>query len=180
MPRKIPPPRKAYPALTALRLQSSRREAVAARRDHHAREAALALRKATPDWVELEAQLKRYQLEAEMDAMEACLEAQKPDIPILNFDLMPGFEPPNTSQVMISKGGTPKPEPEEHPDVAEARRLAKLEAEIKRAQETSPRESVASNENSPPPHPSHLGGKNWKYDSIAGGYDPADDWRNWE
>jgi len=42
MPRKIPPPRKAYPALTALRLQSSRREAVAARRDHHAREAALA------------------------------------------------------------------------------------------------------------------------------------------
>ena len=120
MPRRIPPPRKAYPALTALRLQSARREAVTARRDHHAREAALALRKATPDWVELEAQLKRYQ----------------------------------------------------------------LEAEIKRAQETSPRasprESMASNENSPPPHPSHLGAKNWKYDSIAGGYDPADDWRNWE
>ena len=156
MPRKIPPPRKAYPALTALRLQSARREAVAARRDHHAREAALALRKATPDWVELDRDLKRYQLEAEMDAMEAFLEAQKPDIPILNFDLMPGFSPPEKS------------EPEEHPDVAESRRVEKARAAYDAKQ--------ASNQNSPPPP----GGKNWKYDSIGEGYDPKDDWRNWE
>ena len=172
MPRRPTSARKSRAALAALRFQSARRGAVIERREFHAREAALALRKATPDWVELEAQLKRYHLEAEMDAMEACLEAQKPDIPILNFDLMPGFEPP-----IISKSGTPKPELEEHPakehpDVAEQRRLTALAAEIKRAQETS----IASNENSPPPP----GGKNWKYDSIGDGYDPKDDWRNWE
>ena len=172
MPRRIPPPRKAYPALTALRLQSARREAIAARRDFREREAALTLRRATPDWMELDKELKRYRLEAEMDAMEACLAAQKPDIPILNFDLMPGFEPPIISQTITSKRGTPEPEPQEHPDVAEQRRLTALEAEIKRAQETS----IASNQNSPPPP----GGKNWKYDSIGEGYDPKDDWRNWE
>jgi len=75
---------------------------------------------------------------------------------------------------MIPDSGTR--EPEEHPDVAEQRRLTALEAEIKRAQETS----TPSNENSPPPPPAHPGGKNWKYDSIGDGYDPADDWRNWE
>lgn len=153
--------------MKALRYEQLCRDTRERRRDFRAREAALALRKATLDWVELDKDLKRYQLEAEMDAMEACLEAQKPDIPILNFDLMPGFEPP-----IISKSGTPKPEHEEHPDVAEQRRLTALEAEIKRAQETS----IASNENSPPPP----GGKNWKYDSIGEGYDPKDDWRNWE
>jgi len=83
-----------------------------------------------------------------------------PDIPILNFDLMPGFEPPTKSKRQ-------QPEPKEHPDVAEQRRITALEAEIKRAQETS----TASNENSPPPP----GGKNWKYDSIGDGYDPKDD-----
>ena len=156
MPRKIPPPRKAYPGLAALRLQSARREAIAARRDHHAREAAHALRKATPDWVELDRELKRYRLEAEMEAMEACLEAQKPDIPILNFDLMPGFEPPK------------KVEPEEHPDVAESRRVEKARADHDA--------SVASNQNHLPPPD----GKAWKYESDIEGYHPADDWRNYE
>ncbi|MEP4052430.1 MAG: hypothetical protein ABJN22_09305 [Litorimonas sp.] len=92
-------------------MQSARRRAVAERRDHHAREAALALRKATPDWVDMERQLKQLQLEAEMDAMEACLDARRPEIPILNFDLMPGFSPPT------------KPEPDVHPDV-------KIQAEL--------------------------------------------------
>jgi len=154
--------------MKALRYEQLCRDTRERRRDFRAREDALAVRKATPDWTALEAQLKRCQLEAEMDAMEACLEAQKPDIPILNFDLMPGFEPPITH--------TPK----DHPDVAEQRRLTALEAEIKRAQETSLRASVPSNENSPPPPPSHPSGKNWKYDSIGEGYDPAHDWRNWE
>jgi len=146
--------------MKALRYEQLCRDTRERRRDFRAREDALAVRKATPDWTALETQLKRCQLEAEMDAMEACLEAQKPDIPILNFDLMPGFEPPITN--------TPK----KHPDVAEQRRLTALEAEIKRAQETS----TASNENSPPPSDR----KNWKYDSIGDGYDPKDDWRNWE
>ena len=162
MPRRHPPPRKTYAGLAALRLQSARREAMAARRDHHAREAALALRKATPDWVDLDMQLKQLRLETEMEAMEACLEVRKPDIPILNFDLMPRFEPP-----IRSKSGKPEPAehpPKEHPDVAEQNRLNQLEA------------SIPSNENSPPPP----GGKNWKYDSTLEDRDPAHDWRNWE
>ncbi len=181
MPRKNLPPRKAQAALLAIKLEKARYEIRALRRAEREREAAIALRKATPDWVEMDARLKQLQLEAEMDAMEAAIDERRPKIPILNFDLMPGFEPPDKSQTIISKSGTPKPEPEkhpakEHPDVAEQRRLTALEAEIKRAQETS----TASNQNSPPPPPSHLSDKNWKYDSIADGYEPADDWRNYE
>ncbi|MEP4051379.1 MAG: hypothetical protein ABJN22_03955 [Litorimonas sp.] len=152
MPRRHLSPRKAHAALAALRLQSARRETIATRRDYHAREAALALRKATPDWVELDKQLKQLQLEAEMDAMEACLDARRPDIPILNFDLMPGFSPPA------------KPEAEVHPDV-------KIQAELTAMQEPRP-----VNENAPPPP----GGKNWKYEGTIDGSNPADDWRNWE
>ena len=91
--------------MQALRYEQLCRTAKLARRDHHAREAALALRQATPDWVDMDKQLKQLQLEAEMDAMEACLDERRPKIPILNFDLMPGFSPPT------------KPEPEVHPDV---------------------------------------------------------------
>ena len=87
-----------------------------ARRDHHAREAALALRKATPDWVDMDKQLKQLQLEAEMDAMEACLDERRPKIPILNFDLMPGFSPAVTSNPAAR-------EPAVHPDV-------KIQAEL--------------------------------------------------
>ena len=116
MPRRHLPPRKAYAALAALRLQSARREAIRARRDHHAREAALALRKATPDWVDMDKQLKQLQLEAEMDAMEACLDERRPKIPILNFDLMPGFSPAVTSNPAAR-------EPAVHPDV-------KIQAEL--------------------------------------------------
>jgi hypothetical protein len=44
--------------------------------------------------VELDAQVKQVQLEAEMDAMEAAIDARRPQIPVLNFDLMPGFNAP--------------------------------------------------------------------------------------
>ena len=83
--------RKEMQALRYERLCHDTRER---RRDFRAREAALALRKATPDWVELDTQLKQHRLEAEMEAMVAAIDASKPDIPILNFDLMPGFQPP--------------------------------------------------------------------------------------
>ena len=116
MPRKPISARKRRDAWEALRLQSAHRRAVVERRDHHAREAALALRKATPDWVDLDQQVKQHQLEAEMDGMEACLDARRPEIPILNFDLMPGFSPPT------------KLEPEMHPDV-------KIQAELSAMQE---------------------------------------------
>ena len=138
--------------MQALRYEQLCRTAKLARRDHHAREAALALRQATPDWVDMDKQLKQLQLEAEMDAMEACLDERRPKIPILNFDLMPGFSPPT------------KPEPEVHPDV-------KIQAELSAVQEPRP-----VNENRPPPP----GGKNWKYESTIDGRNPAHDWRNWE
>lgn len=94
MPRKKLPSRKAKAALDNLRLESARRLAVVARREHHAREAALALRKNTPDWVDMDVRLKQLALEAEMDAMETAIDARSPKTPILNFDLMPGFQPP--------------------------------------------------------------------------------------
>ena len=116
MPRRHLPPRKAYAALAALRLQSARREAIRARREHHTRETAFALRRATPDWVDLDKQVKRLQLETEMDAMEASLEDNRPKVPILNFDLMPGFSPAVTSNPAAR-------EPAVHPDV-------KIQAEL--------------------------------------------------
>ena len=139
-------------ALQALRYEQLCHATITARRDHHAREAALALRKATPDWVDMDKQLKQLQLEAEMDAMEACLEERRPKIPTLNFDLMPGFTPPAAR------------EPEVHPDV-------KIQAELSAVQEPRP-----ANENRRrPPH-----SKDWKYSSTLEGRDPADDWRNYE
>ena len=102
--------------MQALRYEQLCRTAKLARRDHHAREAALALRQATPDWVDLDKQLKQLQLEAEMDAMEACLDERRPKIPILNFDLMPGFSPAVTSNPAAR-------EPAVHPDV-------KIQAEL--------------------------------------------------
>jgi len=161
MPRKNLPPRKAQAALLAIKLEKARYEIRALRRAEREREAAIALRKSTPDWVDLDKQMKQLQLEAEMDAMEAALDERRPKIPILNFDLMPGFEPPTKSSLS-------EPTPTEHPDVAESRRLAKLEA------------SIASNQNSLPPPHSNLSEKAWKYDSIAEGYHPRDDWRNYE
>ena len=85
------------------------------------------MRRASPDWVELDAQLKQLQFEAELDAMEAAIDERRPAAPILNFDLMPGFSPP------------PRPEPEVHPDV-------KIQAELLKVQEPRP-----VNENAPPP-----------------------------
>jgi len=152
MPRGRPNIRAQREAIDAMRYEQMCHDAIAARRAHRARESALALRKATPDWVDLDAQLKRLQLEAEMDAMEAAIEARKPNIPILNFDLMLGFSPP------------PKIEPDIHPDV-------KIQAELLEMQEPRP-----VNENTPPPP----GGKNWKYTCIDDDRRPEDDWRNWE
>ena len=102
--------------MQALRYEQLCHAIKAARRDHHAREAALALRKATPDWVDMDKQLKQLQLEAEMDAMETCLDERRPKIPILNFDLMPGF-----SQAVTSNPAAR--EPAVHPDV-------KIQAEL--------------------------------------------------
>ena len=102
--------------MQALRYEQLCHAIKVARRDHHAREAALALRKATPDWVDMDKQLKQLQLEAEMDAMEACLDARRPKIPILNFDLMPGFSPAVTSNPAARV-------PAVHPDV-------KIQAEL--------------------------------------------------
>ena len=102
--------------MQALRYEQLCHAIKAARRDHHTREAGLALRKATPDWVDMDKQLKQLQLEAEMDAMEACLDERRPKIPILNFDLMPGFSPAVTSNPAAR-------EPAVHPDV-------KIQAEL--------------------------------------------------
>ena len=165
MPRKNLPPRKAQAALLAIKLEKARYEIRTLRRAERAREAAIALRKATPDWVEMNHRLRHIELEKEMDAMEARIEAYWPKAPILNFDLMPGFEPP-------AKSGLAEPTPTEHPDVAEARRIDKARA----AHDAL----MASNENRSSPLSSHLSGKNCKYDSIADGYDPAHDWRNYE
>lgn len=152
MPRKTLPPRKAQAALAALRLQSARRKAVAERREHHASEAALALRRATPDWVEMDKQLKHLHLEAEMDAMEACIEERRPKPPILNFDLMPGFKPPATCKPAV------------HPDV-------KIQADLLAVREPT---STNKNRRAPP------NGKVWKHPETVEGRNPADDWRNYE
>ena len=152
MPRGRPRQSAQRKAVLAMRYEQMCHAALTARRAHHARESALALRKATSDWVDLEAQVKQLQLEAEMDAMEAAIDACKPNILPLNFDLMPGFSPP------------PKVEPEVHPDV-------KIQAELLKLQDPRP-----VNENTPPPP----GGKNWKYTCDDNDRRPEDDWRNWE
>ena len=125
MPRKNLPPRKAQAALLAIKLEKAQYEIRALRRAEREREAALALRKANPDWVAMRGRLRHVELEKEMDEMEARIEDYYPKAPILNFDLMPGFSPPAKPP--------PIPAAKEHPDVAEARRLAKLEAELRRA-----------------------------------------------
>ncbi len=98
MPRGRLAQRARRKEMQALRYEQLCQAAKAARREHHAQEAALALRKATPDWVDLDKQLKQHQLEVEMDAMEACIDERRPKIPILNFDLMPGLKPPAKTQ----------------------------------------------------------------------------------
>jgi len=98
MPRKKLPSRKAKTAIANLRLESSRRMAVVARREHNMREAALALRLSTPDWVDMSAQIQQLQLEVEMDAMEAAIDERRPKVPILNFDVMAGFKSPEVKR----------------------------------------------------------------------------------
>lgn len=57
--------------------------------------AALALRQNTPDWVDMEGQIKQLQLVAELDAMEAYIDAGTPNIPIINLDAMTDLTPPS-------------------------------------------------------------------------------------
>jgi len=61
MPRRTLSARKARKALTNLRLDSARRQALELRGAYRARAAAAALRQNTPDWVEMDAQLKQLQ-----------------------------------------------------------------------------------------------------------------------
>ena len=62
--------------------------------------------KATPDWVSMDKQLKQLQLETEMDAMEAAL-MNAAQAPILNFDLMQGFEPPEQQKIAKEEQAAP-------------------------------------------------------------------------
>jgi hypothetical protein len=151
--------------MQALRYEQLCRDNVVARREHQAREAALALRKATPDWVDLDRQLNQLQLEAEMDAMEACVDERRPKIPVLDKSIMAklraSYAQAARQDVSIRP---PKRDPTPHPDV-------KVQADLLAVREPRP-----MNENTPPPP----GGKNWKYESINGDRRPEDDWRNWE
>ena len=156
MPRRTLSARKARKVLMTLRLDSARRQALDMRGAYRARAAAAALRQNTPDWVDMDAQIKQLQFEAELDAMEAYIDAGTPKIPILNFDLMPGFEPPTKRE--------PEPEPDVHPDV-------KIQAALTAAQAQRP---VNENTQLPP------GGKKWKYIDTTEGRRPEDDWRNYE
>lgn len=164
MPRGRLAPRVRRREMQALRYEQLCHAIKAARRDHHAREAALALRKSAPDWVDLDKQLKQLQLEAEMDAMEACVDARRPKIPILDKSIMANLSAAYAdSTAPVVAPSTPRHR-EGHPD-------AKFQAELSARQEPRP-----INENAPPPP----GGKNWKYESTLDGHNPADDWRNWE
>lgn len=91
MSRKQPSPRKARRALLALSVEKARYDMRARRRVENAAEAALALRKSTPDWVDLKQQAIKLELEAEMDAMEARVDEGKLAIPILDMSRMPAF-----------------------------------------------------------------------------------------
>lgn len=170
MPRGRLAPRARRREMQALRYEQLCQRTKIARREHHAREAALALRKATPDWVDLDKQLKRLQLEAEMDAMEACVDERRPQIPTLDKSIMAELRAfyansPPTAVAPRSSPRDPAPHPPTpHPDV-------KVQADLLAVQEPRP-----VNENTPPPP----GGKNWKYESTLEGYRPEDDWRNWE
>lgn len=165
MPRGRLAPRTRRKEMQALRYEQLCRDAVVARREHHAREAARALRKATPDWVDLDRQLKQLYLEAEMDEMEACVDERRIEIPILDKSVMAelrAFYAESGPHAVANRSAPREPAP--HPDV-------KVQADLLAVQAPRP-----INENRPPPP----GGKNWKYESIADGYRPEDDWRNWE
>lgn len=171
MPRGRLAPRARRREMQALRYEQLCHAIKAARRDHHAREAALALRKATPDWVDLDRQLKQLQLEAEMDAMEACVDERRPKIPILDKSVMARLRAfyAESGPHAVAPRSAPR-EPDVHPDV-------KVQADLLAVQERKPfNKKRPVNENTPPPR----GVKNWKYESTLEGYRPEDDWRNWE
>ena len=165
MPRKRPSPRRARADLLALKLEKARYEMRALRRIERDREAARALRRATPDWVEMRQQLIRLELEVELDAMEACIDERRPKIPILDKAKMAKLRAAYASEtpVVIPPRSAPR-ETAPHPDVKIAADLGAAEA------------ARSANENHPPPP----GGKVWKYDSTLPGRRPEDDWRNWE
>ena len=43
------------------------------------------MRRASPDWVDMDAQLKQLQFEAELDAMEAAIDTRRPPAPCLLY-----------------------------------------------------------------------------------------------
>ena len=59
--------------LRAMRFEQLCIETRKQRRALHEQQRMDDMRRAAPDWVEMDAQLKRLQFEAELDAMEACL-----------------------------------------------------------------------------------------------------------
>jgi len=89
MPRRKIAPHKARAELLALKLEKARFEIRALRRAEREREDARAVRRATPDWVDMDKQLKTLELEAELDAMEAVIDERRVKIPVLNHKLKP-------------------------------------------------------------------------------------------
>jgi hypothetical protein len=89
MPRRKIAPHKARAELLAIKLEKARYEIRAVRRAELEREAACAVRRTTPDWVDMDKQIKALELEAELDAMEAVIDERRVKIPILNHNLKP-------------------------------------------------------------------------------------------
>jgi len=107
MPRKHLPSRKAKARLLALKLEKAQYEIIKLRREYRAREAALALRKSTPDWVEMDQKLRALELEAELDAMEVAIDEQRVKIPVLNYNLKPAHYDVANEPVMTGKFTNP-------------------------------------------------------------------------
>ena len=165
MPRKNPSPRKAQAELLAIKLEKARYEIRSLRRVEREAEAARALRRSNSDWVEMKEKLIQLELDVELDAMEACIDERRPKIPILDKAIMAKLRAAYAESPAKSVATLPAPlEPEPHPDV-------KITADLRAAEAAR-----SANENQPPPP----GGKVWKYDSIGEGYDPKDDWRNYD
>jgi hypothetical protein len=146
-------------------LEKARYEMRALRRIERDREAARALRRATPDWVQMREQLIQLELEVELDAMAACIDERRLKIPILDKAVMAKLRAAYSAETPIAVPSRPTArDTKPHPDV-------KIAADWRAAEAAR-----SANENHPPPP----GGKVWKYDSPLPGRRPEDDWRNWE
>ncbi len=112
MPRRKIAPHKARAELLAIKLEKARYEIRAVRRAELEREAACAVRRTTPDWVDMDKQIKALELEAELDAMEAVIDERRVKIPILNHNLKPVHYHVANEPVMTGKYSDPR-EPHE-------------------------------------------------------------------